>query len=183
MRQSKADIILHPFRMKIIQYLAKGNATGYEMVTGLPQIPQATLYRHLNIFLKKENIIAVIDEKQIRGAVEKAYSLHKDGPRINAGDFKTMTEDEQMQLLTTLYFDLLNKTEAYIKSDHTIEKNPFGSNKVELHLTEDEFHCMRKDLIDVYKKYNARRTNKDQRTIHMVQIFLPEPGEKWNEGE
>ncbi|WP_273831918.1 hypothetical protein [Guptibacillus sedimenti] len=152
------------------------------MVTGLPQIPQATLYRLLNI-LKKENIIAVIDEKQIRGTVEKTYSLHKDGPRINAGDFKTMTEDEQIQLLTTLYFDLLNKTEAYIKSDHTIEKDPFGFNQVELYLTEDEFHHMRKDLIDVYKKYNARKTNKDQRTIYMVQIFLPEPSEKWNEGE
>ncbi|MCA0991446.1 hypothetical protein [Pseudalkalibacillus hwajinpoensis] len=94
-----------------------------------------------------------------------------------------MTEDEQIQLLTSLYFDLLNKTEAYIKSDHTIEKDPFGFNQVELHLTEDEFHHTRNELIDVYKKYNARKTNKDQRTIHMVQIFLLEPVEKWNEGE
>ena len=62
-------------------------------------------------------------------------------------------------------------------------KYPFGFNQLELHLTEEEFHQMRNDLIDVYKKYNARKTNKDQRTIHMVQIFLPEPGEKWNEGE
>ncbi|QHA93587.1 ArsR family transcriptional regulator [Bacillus sp. N1-1] len=182
MSQSKADIILHPVRMKIIQYLAKGDATGYEIVTGLPQIPQATLYRHLNI-LNKEHIIAVIDEKQIRGAVEKTYSLQKDGARINAGDFKNMSEEEQMQLLTTLYFDLLNKTEDYIKSENTIEKDPFGFNRVELHLTEDEFHNMRNDLIGVYKKYNDRKTTREKRTIHMTQIFLPEPGEKWNEGE
>lgn len=182
MSQSKADIILHPVRMKIIQYLAKGTATGYEIVTGLPKIPQATLYRHLNI-LNKENIIEVIEEKQIRGAVEKTYSLQKDGARINAGDFMKMTEDEQMQLLTTLYFDLLNKTEDYIKSENTIKKDPFGFNQLELHLTEDEFHNMQHDLIDVYKKYNARKTTKGQRTIHMTQIFLPEPGEKWSEGE
>jgi hypothetical protein len=86
-------------------------------------------------------------------------------------------------LLTTLYFDLLNKTEDYIISENTIEKDPFGFNQVELHLTEDEFHNMRKDLIDVYKKYNDRNTTKEKRTIHMTQIFLPEPGEKWNEGE
>ncbi|MFK3960767.1 hypothetical protein [Pseudalkalibacillus hwajinpoensis] len=94
-----------------------------------------------------------------------------------------MTEAEQMLLLTTLYFDLLNKTEAYIKSDNTIEKDLFGFNQVKLHLTEEEFHNMRNNLIDVYKKYNLRKSSKAQRTIHMAQIFLPEPRKKWYEGE
>ncbi|MCP3032556.1 helix-turn-helix domain-containing protein [Halobacillus sp. A1] len=171
--KSKENVILHPVRMKIIQYLSKGAATSYEIVKGLPQIPQATLYRHLKI-LNEENIIHVIEEKKIRGALEKTYALQENGARINAEDFMTMSEDEQIQLFTTLYFYLLNKTEEYIKSNKNIEKDPFGFNQLDLDLTEDEFANMRKDLLEVYEKYGKRKENNQGKTVQMFQIFLPE---------
>ncbi|ELK48512.1 helix-turn-helix domain-containing protein [Halobacillus sp. ACCC02827] len=173
MSKSKADAILHPVRMKIIQYLSRGPATGYAIVQALPEIPQATLYRHLHV-LDKENVVHVIEEKKIRGAVEKTYSLKKDGARIHAGDFAQMSEEEQIQLFTTLYFQLLDQTEAYIKSNPTIEKDPFGFNRLDVQLTDEEFSDMRSELAQIYEKYHQKSKENNGRKIQLYQIFLPE---------
>ena len=68
---NKVETILHPVRLRIIQQLLDGQATTAKQLAGqLKDIAQATLYRQLDILVKAE-VLAVTEEKQIRGAVEK----------------------------------------------------------------------------------------------------------------
>ncbi|UHA58283.1 helix-turn-helix domain-containing protein [Metabacillus litoralis] len=74
---SKAKLILHPVRMKIVQTLIGSKEyTVQQIAARLTDVPQATLYRHLNKLLEAE-VLKVVKENQIRGTVEKIYALNE----------------------------------------------------------------------------------------------------------
>ena len=71
------EIVMNPARQRIFQYLLV-NETGTvkEMRKALPDIPSASLYRHVKILLDN-GILTVVEENRIRGTVESVYKLNK----------------------------------------------------------------------------------------------------------
>ena len=53
----------------------------------LPDIPQATLYRHIAVLADAE-VLEVADERRVRGAVERSYRLRRENAVL---DPATMT--------------------------------------------------------------------------------------------
>ena len=68
MAPSRADLIMHPVRMRLLATLAHRQLTPRQLSQLLPDIPQATLYHHLGILTRAE-LLRVVSERQIRGAV------------------------------------------------------------------------------------------------------------------
>lgn len=63
---NKAEVLMHPVRMKISQVLMRNKEHGMtplEMVKIIEDVPQATLYRHIQAMLDA-GIIRVINEKK-----------------------------------------------------------------------------------------------------------------------
>ena len=91
-----AEIVMNPARQRIFQFfLLHETGTVKELKKALPDIPSASLYRHIKI-LADCSILMVVDENRIRGTVESVYQLNKDA---------MATEDEtgnvvQMSLLS-----------------------------------------------------------------------------------
>ncbi|MFO8100697.1 MAG: helix-turn-helix domain-containing protein, partial [Dehalococcoidia bacterium] len=57
----------------IINLLTGKKLTSQEIAERLPEVPQATLYRHIKQ-LEKGGIIRITETHQIRGTVEKVYT-------------------------------------------------------------------------------------------------------------
>jgi DNA-binding transcriptional ArsR family regulator len=74
MVDSKVDLILHPIRMRIIMALAGERWTARQIAAALPDVAQATLYRHINA-LAEGGILRIVEERPVRGMVEKVYAL------------------------------------------------------------------------------------------------------------
>ena len=91
-----AEIVMNPVRQRIFQYfLLHETGTVKELRKALPDVPSASLYRHIRI-LADSSILTVVGENRIRGTVESVYRLNKDA---------MATEDEngnavQMSLLS-----------------------------------------------------------------------------------
>ena len=91
-----AEIVMNPVRQRIFQYfLLHETGTVKEIRKALPDIPSASLYRHIKI-LADSSILMVVGENRIRGTVESIYRLNQDA---------MATEDEtgnavQMSLLS-----------------------------------------------------------------------------------
>ena len=91
-----AEIVMNPTRQRIFQYfLLYDTGTVKEIRKALPDIPSASLYRHVKI-LADSSILMVLGENRIRGTVESIYQLNKNA---------MATEDEtgnavQMSLLS-----------------------------------------------------------------------------------
>ncbi|MDZ5710751.1 helix-turn-helix domain-containing protein [Jeotgalibacillus sp. HH7-29] len=175
--KSKADLIMHPVRMKIIQHLSKGPATVAELLDVLEEIPQATLYRHLNT-LKKGNILTVTNEKQIRGTTEKTYALQVNGSRITPEEGSKLTKDEHMNMFTTFFANLMRQTEEFFDGDVDLTKDIYGFSQVDLHLNEQEWETFKEELYQVIKPYTQNSRRSDTKKITMAQFFVSEPNHK-----
>ena len=79
-----AEIVMNPVRQRIFQYfLLHETGTVKELRKALPDVPSASLYRHIRI-LADCSLLVVVGENRIRGTVESVYRLNKDA--MAAGD-------------------------------------------------------------------------------------------------
>jgi predicted transcriptional regulator len=70
----RANLVIHPIRLRIITLLSKENMTTGNLAKKLPEIPQATLYRHIKK-LETSQVIQIVSTQPLRGTVEKTYTL------------------------------------------------------------------------------------------------------------
>lgn len=78
-----AEIVMNPVRQRIFQYLLlHETGTVKEIRKALPDVPGASLYRHMKL-LTESGILTVVGENRIRGTVESIYSLNKSALEID----------------------------------------------------------------------------------------------------
>ncbi|MFK2826589.1 helix-turn-helix domain-containing protein [Bacillus sp. B190/17] len=123
MKQSKADVILHLVRMRIVQTLINGRKlTVQQLGENLQDIPQATLYRHLKRMLHAK-VIEVVEENPVRGAVEKVYALPKSSGSISAEEISNWNVEEHMDSFMKFFSIVLADFERYIaQEDFDLQK-------------------------------------------------------------
>ena len=81
-----AEIVMNPVRQRIFQYLlVHETGTVKEIRKALPDVPSASLYRHMKI-LTENSILMVVGENRIRGTVESIYSLNKRALEVDDAD-------------------------------------------------------------------------------------------------
>lgn len=177
MKQSKADLILHPVRIRIIQHLSKGSATVYELKEWITDVPQATLYRHLNT-LHKNQIIYVTDERKVRGAVERTYALEKNTAYITAEEAAKLSKEEHMKMFMTFLSHITGEVEAYLDGDPNLSTDLFGYNQLDLYLNEEEWEDLSRGMQTLISKYIPNRPSKQNKKVTLVQMLVPEPKEK-----
>ena len=70
------DVLMHPVRMRIMVALAGQQLTAQQLMTLLPDIAQATLYRHLSV-LTEQQVLEVVEERPVRGTVDEAHARRR----------------------------------------------------------------------------------------------------------
>ena len=112
----KANLILHPVRLRIVQTLAGRALTAGQIAAALPDVAQATLYRHLGA-LVKGGVLTIAAEHPVRGTVEKVYALARpDAGHLGAEDIASLTPDEHFRLFTAFLGALLGDFARYIQT-------------------------------------------------------------------
>lgn len=80
MKKDYMEACMNSTRQRILQVIMiKKQATSSEIGGELPDIPRASLYRHIKVLLDAE-IIAVVKEELKRGSVEKTYAVASQRP-------------------------------------------------------------------------------------------------------
>jgi DNA-binding transcriptional ArsR family regulator len=141
----KANLILHPIRFRIVTAIAAYKMTTKEIADLMPEIPLTTLYRHINI-LVEAGLMNVVDEKQIRGTIERTYALTAP-PSLIADDLEGMTRQEAEQYFTMFLSSLMSDSQRYLdgkpeSSSFNPIKDGVQISKVQLFLDEQEFQKM-----------------------------------------
>jgi DNA-binding transcriptional ArsR family regulator len=82
MQKDIYGIMLNPTRMRIVQAFASRNTmTANEVCEAIHDVPRTTLYRHINILIEA-SILTIVEEKRIRGSVERTLALNMDEIKI-----------------------------------------------------------------------------------------------------
>ncbi len=176
MKKSKAEIMLHPIRMRILCTLLGGRSlTTSQIASQLSDIPQATLYRQVQALLKSE-IIKVIDEQQVRGATEKLLTLHEHGSNVSADDLDPLSKDEHLHMFQLFTATLLDHYSRYLQQPTCdLVSDRVSFRQMPVWVTDDEFDQMilqmRKPLEQALQ--NEQTTDRRKRLIAIISI--PEP--------
>ena len=176
MKESKADLILHPVRVRIIGLLAGGRRlTARQMVERLGNVPQPSLYRHLKK-LVKGGVLAIEDERRVRGAVERVYGLAVGRAQLTAEDLAGASPDDHMRYFMTFIASLLDDFASYLEQqDIDLLKDGVGYGQVPLYLSEREFDDVAGQIRDVLTRAAANQPTAGRRRRTFSTIVMPEP--------
>jgi len=176
MRESKADLILHPVRVRIIGLLAGGRRlTARQMVERLGSVPQPSLYRHLKK-LVKGGVLAIEDERRVRGAVERIYGLAQGRARLTAEDLAEASREDHMRYFMTFIASLLDDFASYLEQqDVDLFKDGVGYGQVPLYLSDREFDDVAEKIRDVLTRAAANQPTAGRRRRTFSTIVVPEP--------
>jgi DNA-binding HxlR family transcriptional regulator len=176
MKESTVDVILHPVRMRIIQYLINQKLTAQQLKELLPDIPQASLYRNLKKLVETE-VIHIVEEIPNRGTVEKVYSIHNPSKAsIGLEDLNKLSRDEHMSLFIKFMANLMGEYERYLAQD-TIDLAADGVTyrQASVYLNEDEHSQFINEISAVYSKVIKNEPKKGRRRRTIATIMIPEP--------
>jgi DNA-binding transcriptional ArsR family regulator len=174
-KESTVDVILHPVRMRIIQSLINQQITVQQIKDLLPDIPQASLYRHIKKLVDAE-VIHIIDEIPNRGTVEKVYSIN-DPNKMTLGieELNKLTKDEHMGLFIKFMANLMGEYERYLqqeKIDLAVDGVSFRQTSV--YLTDEEYAGFIKELVSVYSKVTQNKPKKGRKRRTLATVIIPE---------
>lgn len=70
---SSLELIFHPVRLRILIEATGREVTASQIAHMLPDVPSASLYRHLRRMVA-DGVLAVVGERPVRGTVERTYA-------------------------------------------------------------------------------------------------------------
>lgn len=147
-----AETLLHPVRLRIVQCLLGGRTrTTGELRKDLPDVAAATLYRQVATLLDAE-LLEVVEEHRVRGAVERTYRLREPAPHVGATEAADMTPEQHRQAFLTFVAGLLGDFDRYLDAgDVDLARDLVGYRQAALHLTDAEMREFLQDLAAVIR--------------------------------
>lgn len=160
-----AEVIMNPARQKILQYLlVHETGTVKEIKKALPDIPGASLYRHIKI-LAENSVIMVVKENRIRGTVESVYKLNKNALEID--DEEGLGVQMALMEICTAFAKYFAKGKAQPRKDMLM------MSSCTLTLTDEEFMDFLSEMNEVATKYMAKTVTEASKTRQISLISSP----------
>lgn len=163
------EIVMNPVRQRIFQYLlVHETGTIKEIRKALPDIPNASLYRHMKI-LTDNSLLTVVGENRIRGTVESIYQLNRNALELDDADGSMV----QMSLLS-----ICASFAKYFSSEHANpRKDMLMLSTCTLTLTDEEFAHFLSEINQLAVKYMNAEVCKESKTRQITLISAPADGQ------
>lgn len=160
-----AEIVMNPVRQRIFQYfLLHETGTVKEIRKALPDIPSASLYRHIKI-LADSSILMVVGENRIRGTVESVYRLNKDA---------MAAEDETGNAVQMSLLSICASFVKYFSTGHADpQKDMLLLTSCTLLLTDEEFSEYLSEINQVTVKYMKQAPSESSKMRGITFISAP----------
>ncbi len=113
--------------------------TPLRLKEALGDVPQATLYRHIN-HLHEGGLLEVVDEASVQGGVERTYGVVTEAVSLGQAEYEGATAKDHLRYFTTFLGTLIDAFGAYLGHGGVdFEADGVGYRQVPLWLTDDEF--------------------------------------------
>ncbi|MEV5014113.1 helix-turn-helix domain-containing protein [Streptomyces sp. NPDC053780] len=167
-----ANLLLHPVRMRILQTLVgAGELTTSQLRERLPDVSPATMYRHVAT-LTQAGILEVVQERRVRGTVERSYRVRQDEALVDEEARTAMTKEDHRQAFTVFTGAMMADFDRYLaREDTEPAREGVLYRQGAVWATPEEFAALVEELEAVV----ARRTGHepgDGRVRHIISLAL-----------
>jgi DNA-binding transcriptional ArsR family regulator len=177
-KKSKSDVLFHPVRMRILFALTGRELTAQGIAEEMADVPQATLYRHINR-LVQEGVLVVSQERQVRGTVERTFALNRAAVIISPDDLRRATADDHEQyfaaFVSTLLADFTRYRATHESGGHLdVVGDGVAYSKVPLLLSDDEFLKLSEAYRALIAPHLANSPTPERRRRWLTTIVVPD---------
>jgi hypothetical protein len=173
-----ADLLLHPVRLRIIQaFLGDRALTTADLRNELPDVPPASLYRHI-ARLVDAGVLSVVSERRVRGALERTYVLRLAAATINLDELERMSREDHRQAFMAFVAGLLGDFDRYLaREDRDLLRDGVGYRMAGLWLDDAEFAELMRELTRVLqpRAANPPRPGRSRRILGYVLLPGTDP--------
>ncbi|WP_350347773.1 helix-turn-helix domain-containing protein [Agromyces sp. G08B096] len=168
-----ADLVMHPVRLRIIQQLGGRDRTTAELRAALPDVSQATLYRHVAA-LVDAGVIAVADERRVRGAVERTLTLGSRMAHVDAPELRGMEAEDLRRSFLTFLAHLGEDFDRFAAADDADSlRDSLGFGQVPLYATQADLADIQSGLGALLQPY-LTPGRADARRVLFSTVLLPD---------
>jgi DNA-binding transcriptional ArsR family regulator len=171
---TSADLLLHPVRLRIVQsFLGDRSLTASDLRRELPDVPPASLYRHV-ARLVDAGVLSIVAERRVRGAVERTYVLRVTAASINIDEIERMSRDDHRQAFIAFVAGLLGDVDRYLeRADFDPVRDGAGYRLAGLWLDDAEYGEFLRDLARAIQPRLANAPGPGRRRRILGTVLLP----------
>lgn len=161
-------------RLRIVQaFLGDRALTTSDLRSQLADVPPASLYRHV-ARLVDAGVLTVVNERRVRGAVERTYVLRVAAASINIDELERMSRDDHRQAFIAFVAGLLGDVDRYLeREDFDPVRDGAGYRLAGLWLDDTEFGDFVRDLARVVQPRLANPPGPGRRRRILGTVLLP----------
>lgn len=172
---TKADLIIHPARLRIIQAFSGGRRlTAQELAALVPDIPRASLYRHLNL-LVNAGVLAVVEERPVRAIQERVYALIATAANVGPADYTTTDAGDHLRYFSAFLELLRNDFTQYVQHSQpaNLAVDGVAYYQMPLFLSDEEFEQLVATVKAALWPIVAQHPNSERRKRLLSIIVMP----------
>lgn len=161
----------------LLEFEQSGELSPKTLLSKLPDVPQATLYRYINK-LHKNDILKISSEKQKRGTIEKTYSLNAQLSEKNLDKLTEITPQQYFDLFSKFTVGLLKEFNAYSKNEEAnIIEDGTGFSTVPIYATADELKKYSQEIKKILEPALIKSEGKQRRHNFVMIVTPPKDGD------
>lgn len=171
--------MLHPVRCRLfVEVSARKEATAGELAQVLSDVPQASLYRHLNA-LVEQGVLAIVAQHKKRALYENVYAVSIDF----GADIDEMLKNNRGDVYAAMFFQymmvFLKEFEAYAaRPGIDIQNDGSGFSLSPVSTTGEELVQLMTQINEVLEPYRVRAHAPDgERRTHTIGLIITPPKE------
>lgn len=171
---TSADLLLHPVRLRIVQaFLGDRALTTSQLRSELPDIPPASLYRHV-ARLVHASVLAVVAERRVRGALERTYVLRTSAATISRDELTQMSIDDHRQAFLAFIAALIGDFDRYLaRGDVDLVRDGVSYRLTGLWLTDNELAELASEIFTVFQPRLANAPIPARQLRILATVLLP----------
>ena len=171
---SIADVVMHPVRLRIIQQLGGRSLTTAQLRAALPDVTQATLYRHVAT-LVDSGILSVVEERKVRGAVERTLALGERMAHVDQTELRAMSDAQLRSAFLAFLGDLSADFDRFVDSEDATLRDFVGFGRVPLYVDATDLAAIQAGLSELLAPYLSQAGDAGRRRVSLATVLVPEP--------
>ena len=174
----KADLIIHPIRLRILQLLRREPLTIRKLDKLMPDVAKSSLYRHIRKLLDG-GFVEIAETHPVKGTPENTYSLVQ-APHITADEVQQLSKEDHLRYFSSYVASLVQGFKAYLDSQETpdLVSDRVGFSEIQFYADIDEFDALFMPIRDQLSKISQQPPQPGRRLRKLVLINHPEVEEK-----
>lgn len=138
--------------MRIIAVLTGQTLSPAQISERMPDIPQATLYRHIKK-LEQGEVLQIAERRPVRGVDERFFTLVPESARFSREEFATIPPEDHERYFAILTGAMNGALSRYVRqADYDTTQDGMTYFQAVLNLTDEQAQQFRLDLIGLIER-------------------------------